>query len=74
MPVLSTEYARESRHFVLHKLRCNTTITCGTIALGDRIVQGVQQVTQPIHYWFQMDAFQLDSNKIAVINNTAESA
>ena len=49
MSVLSTEYARESRHFVLHKLHCNTTIACRTIALGDRIVQCVQQVTQPIN-------------------------
>jgi hypothetical protein len=74
MSVLSTEYARESRHFVLHKLHCNTTITCLTIALGDRIVQCVQQVTQPINCWFQMDAVQLDSNKIVVSVNTAESA
>jgi len=48
MPVLSTEYARESRHFVLHKLHCNATITCRTIALGDRIVQCVQEATQLI--------------------------
>jgi hypothetical protein len=39
MPTLSTEYSRESRHFVLHKLHCYATITCSTIALGDRIVQ-----------------------------------
>jgi len=49
MPVLSAEYARESTHFVLHKLHCNATITCRTIALGDRIVQCVQEVTQPIY-------------------------